>query len=165
MGWGVADDETFEYLIEERLNHETYQNKYDKFEILNFSVSGYTTLQSLMILENKVMQFEPDAVIYIAHPNDEDRVIEFIIARVREGVDIPYDELQEIVDEIGLESDTPETTAKRKLRLYIDEIITWAYNRMVTVSNENGVKPIFIIMPRIVGIDEPGGNQVAYPKS
>jgi hypothetical protein len=155
MGWGVADDETFEWILEERLNQENTGKRYQNIEILNFSVSGYTTLQNLLVFENKVLPFEPDSIIYLAHPSDEDRLVNFIIARVREGVEIHYDYLQQIIDDIDLKADTPETTAKRGLNAYQDKILKWAYERIVEETKQLGATPIFVIMPRIVGVDEP----------
>ncbi len=41
MGWGAADGETFEALLEARLNRERANAPYARYEILNFGVPGY----------------------------------------------------------------------------------------------------------------------------
>ena len=45
MGWGVEDDETFEALVEKRLNEELAGQGYERYEILNLGVAGYYPLQ------------------------------------------------------------------------------------------------------------------------
>src|SRR5690606_21665874 len=41
MGWGVADGETFEALIENRLNSEWREGPFRRYELLNMAVPGY----------------------------------------------------------------------------------------------------------------------------
>ena len=57
MGSGVNNDETFEALLEERLNREAAGGKYTRIEILNFAVAGYTPTESLAVLEQRVFGF------------------------------------------------------------------------------------------------------------
>ena len=74
MGWGVGDDETFEALLEHRLNRERPNKRVGSYEILNFGVPGYQPLQQLMVLE-KSMVFQPNAIIYVAHPREAARAV------------------------------------------------------------------------------------------
>ena len=46
MGSGVNDDETFENIVEDRLNNEVAKSKgYDRIEIINLAVPGYSAIQ------------------------------------------------------------------------------------------------------------------------
>lgn len=155
MGWGVADNESFEWLLEDKFNQENTGQPYTKYEILNFSVSGYTTLQSLIAFEQKALEFEPDAIWFVAHPEDEDRVLTHILSRVSQGVDVEYDYLRDLVQSAGLDQQTSEVKAKRALKPHAEEIVSWAYHRMVEESQERGILPVLIVIPRIVGMDEP----------
>lgn len=47
MGNGVPDGATFENLLEERLNRELPGGRYERFEVLNFAVDGYTLTQQV----------------------------------------------------------------------------------------------------------------------
>src|SRR5262249_51907405 len=49
MGWGVSDDETFENVVETRLNKERAGQPWSRYEILNFSVPNYSPLQQLRL--------------------------------------------------------------------------------------------------------------------
>lgn len=70
MGAGVKDDETYENLVEDRLNRELGPLTGKKFEILNFSHGGYAPTQKLAVIEQRVFQFKPDLILYVAHSHE-----------------------------------------------------------------------------------------------
>ena len=155
LGWGVADNETFEWLLEDRLNAENSGNTYKQYEILNFASSGYSTLDRLLVLETKVPPFEPDAVLYVAHPSEASRSIDNLVARIRDEVDIPFDYVNEVVQKAQVTQDTSLSNAKRQLAPFGDELVSWAYAQIVADSQQQGFLPVWILLPRIVGVDEP----------
>ncbi len=108
-----------------------------------------------MAFEQKALEFEPDAIWFVAHPEDEDRVLTHILSRVSQGVDVEYDYLRDLVQSAGLDQQTSEVKAKRALKPHAEEIVSWAYRRMVEESRERGILPVLIVIPRIVGMDEP----------
>jgi hypothetical protein len=57
MGNGVADNETFENLVEQRLNQTLVPGRYNRVEFLNFGVDGYSLPQQLALLEDRVFAF------------------------------------------------------------------------------------------------------------
>jgi hypothetical protein len=62
MGLGVNDGEDFGWLLEEHLNGENTGSPYAGYEILNFAVPGYSPIQNLMTLEQKIESFETKAL-------------------------------------------------------------------------------------------------------
>ena len=72
MGSGVEAHESFEALVEARLNEEFAGDSSKKFEILNFGVAGYTPFHVLYQLERKVFPFEPQMAIFVGHASDRD---------------------------------------------------------------------------------------------
>ncbi|MGB5557647.1 MAG: SGNH/GDSL hydrolase family protein, partial [Paracoccaceae bacterium] len=70
MGDGVEDDETYENVVEDRLNADLGPVTGLTYEILNFSLSAYTPIQKLETLRLKVLDFEPDLIIYAAASNE-----------------------------------------------------------------------------------------------
>jgi hypothetical protein len=155
MGWGVGDGETFEAFLEDRLNLENDQSTYESYEILNFSVEGYNVLQNLYTLENKAFTFEPDAVFFIAHPKDGERVMVDLLRQIKNETYIPFEFIRGIIEEEAISPQSAEITAKRSLRQHDEEMVLWAYRQMVEQSRERNALPVFILLPRIVGIDEP----------
>lgn len=70
MGAGVRDNETYENLVEDRLNKELGPRAGKKFEILNFSHGGYAPTQKLSVIEQRIFQFKPDVILYVAHSHE-----------------------------------------------------------------------------------------------
>ncbi len=68
-GLGVATDETYENLVENRLN-EQWGSAGRRFEIVNFSVNGHNVLHKLENLSRRAFAFEPDLVLYAAHSDE-----------------------------------------------------------------------------------------------
>ena len=99
MGNGVADNETFEHLVEQRLNNELAGRK---FEILNFAVDGYTLPQQLALLQDRVLQFAPDMVI-VNHYHPGRMMTERYLGKLAwKGIAIP-DELRAILARAGID--------------------------------------------------------------
>jgi D-alanyl-lipoteichoic acid acyltransferase DltB (MBOAT superfamily) len=148
MGSGVADNETFKSFLEERLNRENISSKslYARYEILNFAVGGYTPLENVWLLEHKVFDFEPDAVFYVAHPNDEDAVGRHLARSIHENVEIPYDYLKDLLHKANVDRNTPLEKAGERLKPFQAEIISWAYRTVVQDCRQRGVQPIFIFL-------------------
>ncbi|MFQ5615830.1 MAG: GDSL-type esterase/lipase family protein, partial [Anaerolineales bacterium] len=145
MGSGVANDKTFEAIVEARLNQE--QNTY-AYEILNVSVGGYTALQKLAALETRALSFEPDALFYVPHPNHEKiRALLHLAEMVRLDIDLPFDYLEDIVVQAGIDANTPELAATKQLEPYGDEILSWAYGQIAEQSRQRGVLPVWVYVP------------------
>ncbi len=60
-GWGVEQNERFSEILEEM---------YENWEIINASVIGYGTDQEFLYLRERGMDFQPDVVLLLFHPND-----------------------------------------------------------------------------------------------
>ena len=62
-------------VLESRLNRENPQRCH---EIINFAVYGSNPLFQLAVLD-KAATFRPEAVLYVAHPDDANRVVRFVM--------------------------------------------------------------------------------------
>ena len=51
MGTGVKDDQTYENLVEDRLNSSMAHTRYSEYQILNLSVAADSILQRALRLE------------------------------------------------------------------------------------------------------------------
>jgi hypothetical protein len=71
LGSGVKVDETYENVVEDRLNDEPPDSHYSRYEILNMSVGMSGLFQRLLRLEQQGFQFKPDAVILSIAAADE----------------------------------------------------------------------------------------------
>ena len=148
MGWGVGDGETFEALMEERLNRERSVSRNAHYEILNFGVPGYRPPQQLVALE-KALEFAPQAVFYVAVGRESSQSALHLASVVRDRVEIPYPELRTIVAEAGLEPEMDETTARKRLQPFNDEILLAVYRRIVAECRRRAIVPVWIFLPQV----------------
>ena len=106
MGKGVEKEKIFESLIEARLNSERPFGTYENYEVLNFGASGFKPLQQLFMLENKVLEFEPDIVLYVAHSADPHSAARHLVEVVRAGIEIPYPYLRDLLTRARIDATT-----------------------------------------------------------
>ena len=149
MGLGVADTEGFEWLLEDRLNQENDGDQYARYEILNFAVPGYSALQNLMVLEQKGLSFQPNALFFVAHQREEEAVVLYLADRMSVGVDLPYEELVELARQAGVEAGMTKVEAERRLRPFETEILAWTYRRTAEIARARGILPVWIFMPTL----------------
>lgn len=149
MGYGVGDEEGFEPLLEDRLNSEHSGSLDTKYEILNFAVPGYSAIQNLMVLEQKALPFQPNAVFFMAHQREEEAVVLYLADRLSVGADLPYPDLIELARGAGAEPGATKVETERLLEPIGTEILSWTYRRIVEVSRAHGILPVWIFMPTL----------------
>lgn len=66
LGHGVPDNETFAYLLGEKLNEPVR-----KSEVINMGVSGFGTAEEIIQYENVAQQYSPDLVVLGYFQNDD----------------------------------------------------------------------------------------------
>jgi hypothetical protein len=141
MGWGVADHETYETLVESMLNDSDPGDADRQFEILNFSVPGFYPLQQMASLD-RAFEFEPNTVVYVAHGLELTRAADYLFEVVKKKIDIPYPELRDIVDSAGVTPGTADTVARRMLAPYRRDILSFAYSKIARSCGERGIIPV-----------------------
>jgi len=155
MGQGVADDQTFEWLLEERLNQENAAGgRYARYEILNFAVFSYGPPQMLWVFQNKVPDFDPDALFYVAHTLDEENLCNRTVLAVQDGAEIPFDYIAQILREAGINREMAWHEAMQRLRPYGDEINRWALGQIIEECRRRDILPVCILLPQDPGTEE-----------
>jgi hypothetical protein len=148
MGWGVGDGQTFEALVEERLNRERAGAPYAKYEILNFGVAGYQPPQQLVAFE-KALKFSPDALFYVATGRELSRAARYLVEVVQKRIAIPYPSLKAIVAKAGLEPELDEATALKRLEPYRVDILSAVYGQLFQESRARGLVAVWIFLPQV----------------
>ena len=146
MGWGVGDGETFEAVLEDRLNAGPNENR--RFEILNFAVPGYQPLQQAVALE-KALTFEPTSVFYVAAGRQLSRASWYLVEAVQKQLEIPWPALRDIAARAGLTADMDETTGRRRVEPYREELLAWLYGHIVEQSRLAGATPVLVFLPQL----------------
>jgi hypothetical protein len=146
MGAGVAQDRTHESLIENRLNRER-PGSYAGYEILNFSVGGYTVIQQVAVVEKKVFAFSPNAVILVIHALERGRTLGNLAALVRAGVPIDNPLLRRKLLEAGVNRRMQIPEIRRKLGPVADDIARLSYKHIANLCRAKGVRLVAIAFP------------------
>jgi len=144
MGSGVDQELDFESLVEERASRETGT----RVELLNFGVAGYTGLEHAQLMEDKVVSFQPHAVVYVAHRDDGLPVLQHLAVAVQRDVDIRDGTLRRVAESAGLEPDLAVGEAVRRLEPYRRELLASVYSRVAAACAERGIRSVWVYMPR-----------------
>jgi hypothetical protein len=149
MGSGISDRDVFEAILERHLNERNDGKRYSKYEILNFAVAGYSSLQELWIFDDKAVSFKPKAVIFVSHQIEEEVTVRNLALSLATGVEIPYDDLLEIARKAGVQEGMPQSEVERLLKPYGAEILAWTYQRFVQVAREHDIIPVWLYLPTL----------------
>ncbi|WP_457654558.1 SGNH/GDSL hydrolase family protein [Rhodocaloribacter sp.] len=148
MGWGVENDQTFEAVAERMLNAGDFPGKHERYEILNFAVTGYSLLQVVRVVDTKVFDFEPD-VLLMPSMSNPDLIVSMLSRRIERGDDLNYPFLRDLVGRAGVTPGMPLPEMERRLRPFVDEILRWGYARIAAACRAHGVTPVWLFAPHI----------------
>ena len=143
MGYGVKDDETMTQRLEQRLNSRKTGVRY---EVLNFGSGRYYAVHRRLLLEKKILAFEPDAVIYVAH-QDELRVSGLVASAVVERRPLDDDCLENCVRNAGIKDGDSEGVVVNKMNVETFAILRCTYNRLVQTCRDRGVALQYVYLP------------------
>jgi D-alanyl-lipoteichoic acid acyltransferase DltB (MBOAT superfamily) len=174
MGNGVPDGETFEAIVEERLKHGFEQPRFQNVEVLNFGVDGYSLVQQLAILEDRVLSFSPDIVI-VTHYHRNRSMTERYLQRIAWGnVDVRYEPLRALLGRagftnmdrgatpvpfasgrriakwFGLNPRMPEGEAAARARRIADDVLAWGFQEIADVTRSHGIVPLVLGLNAVI---------------
>jgi D-alanyl-lipoteichoic acid acyltransferase DltB (MBOAT superfamily) len=174
MGNGVGDGETFEALVEERLNREFRLPGVSGFEVLNFAVDGYCLTQQVRMLDQRVAGFEPDVVIMTTYAANRTMTQVYVYKILWRGIEIPYPEFKVAVGTAGLSSlgggglpvpfeswrnlaektgiDTrmPSAEIHGRIRRIAGQVSSDAVARFARTTRESGARPLVLALNAVV---------------
>jgi D-alanyl-lipoteichoic acid acyltransferase DltB (MBOAT superfamily) len=167
MGNGVSDGETFEAILEERLNRDFKHPKYSRVEILNFGVDGYSLTQQVAILEDRVLRFSPDVVIATHYQRNRSMTERYLLKLVwgkmdvppelhamferagltnvdRGRVPVPFATARKAARTVGLDTRMPSGESAARIRWIADDVLTWSFRRFAAVTRSHGITPLVL---------------------
>jgi D-alanyl-lipoteichoic acid acyltransferase DltB (MBOAT superfamily) len=180
MGNGVADGETFEAVVEERLNREFQLPGIERFEILNFGVDGHALPQQLALLEDRVLSFEPDVVIFTQYHRGKVMTERYIQKIVANGTDIPDPDFKSLLEQagladvprgrfpvpfewaramagaLGISARMPQDEAEARSRWISEQVNDWSIARIAAAAREHGAQPLMLALNAVID-DVPEG--------
>jgi len=166
LGSGIKEDETYENVVEDRLNHELRDSHYSRYEILNMSVGMSGLFQRLLRLEEQGFQFKPDAVILSVAAGDEQFLFRHLSRALSLGIEPPPDYrqiLERVTRSAGIHGKMPEVMIERRLQPYGDELYEWAFQRFAQQCKQRGIHPLVVFRPAPVdfqGVEQADRSEV-----
>ena len=166
LGSGIKEDETYENVVEDRLNHELPDSHYSRYEILNMSVGMSGLFQRLLRLEQQGFQFKPDAVILSVAAGDEQFLFRHLSRALSLGIEPPPDYrqiLERVTRSAGIDRKMPEVMIERRLQPYGDELYEWAFQRFAQQCKQRGIHPLVVFRPAPVdfqGVEQADRSEV-----
>lgn len=153
MGYGVADDEPFPRLVEEKLN--AGRRTGPRCQALDFGTGKSYAIHRGVLIDRKVFGFEPDAIYYVAHQDEFREPLRHLATLVTQRVELPYPELAAIVRTSGASPDDTVLTAEGKLRAFAPQIVLAVYRHVVGECRRRGVLPVWVYLPIPGVVDTP----------
>ncbi len=148
MGWGVENDRTFEAVAERMLNAAGFPGRQERYEILNFAVTGYSLLQVVRVVDTKVFDFAPDVLIMPSMSNP-DLIVSMLARRIERGDDLVYPFLYDVAARAGVRPGMPLAEMEPRLRPFVGEMLRWGYARIARACRAHGVIPVWLFVPHI----------------
>lgn len=161
QGAGVDDDDVYPALLEKALNEHHGGQQYERYEVLSFAVGGYSPIQSLYLTEKRVLEFEPDVIMYAIHSTEKRRLLMQLQKIAQDNRDISYGFLNDIFAEAGITKEMPHQEARRRIDPFGEQIIKESFQHMGAISEASGVPIIGLFVPSTEEID--GFNEEWHP--
>ena len=182
MGNGVADDETFENLLETRLNAAALLPGGRRVEVLNFGVDAYSLPQQVALLEDRVLAFSPDVIIATHYHQNRMMTSAYLIKLVTRGiaptdkriarlldeaglngaergsVPIPFAPLRAAARAVGVDPRMPSVEVSARARRISEAALAASFDRFAQVSRAAGATPLVLALDDVldgVGADVP----------
>jgi hypothetical protein len=150
MGYGVADDEVFSRVFEQRLNARFADGR-RKYEVLNFGVGKQWASHRLFRIQRQVLAFDPDAIYYFAHQDELQESAKHIARLVTDGYRLPSRHVQDLIDTAGFTPEFSQGMIQTKLMQFEDGLLAAIYSTIVDECRERGILPVWIYLP--IGAD------------
>ncbi len=148
MGWGVSDGETFEALVEQRLNTEAIGGDIERFELLNMGIPGYDPPQQMTMVD-RALEFAPHAVYFVATGREISRSVRNLVTATREQLEIPFPQLRDFVARAGIEPEMDEATAIRRLAPEGPQLLATVYGYIAQKTRAAGAVPVWVFLPQV----------------
>jgi hypothetical protein len=148
MGWGVEDDETYENVLEDRLNRELGPVTGRKFEILNFSLNGYKPTQKLAVIEQKMTPLRPNLVLYVASTLEFSDVFQSVPHLVKNQLLDQYPYIKNAMDRAGIKAEAlPDfDILMSRLDPFAEDTLKAGLESFRGRALSRGIRPAFVVL-------------------
>jgi hypothetical protein len=155
MAPGVAQQETFEAILERRLDSMA-KSLGRRIEILNFGVAGYSVHQQMLQLADKVLAVQPDLIIFTSIPSDRGSIGIQLKKALTLKIPAPYPAVQAVVAQAGLTGNSTVQTIQRALGPLVDTLLIESVARSDSLARSHGIRMALMVMrlPSLLPTDD-----------
>ncbi len=148
MGSGVADDETFESLLESRLNRERAGNPAAHYDILNFAVEGFGLTQQRLLLERpRVWEFQPDAILLVAHPVEYFFIARYLVQEFERRAEPEDSAMRALAVQAGVKKGMTDDQVQKVIKPFADPLIAHELRLIADLCAVHHVRCLFSLVP------------------
>jgi len=148
MGYGVPLKDSFPYQIEQRLNRELSPKTGLRYEVINFSANGYHLPDKLYMATQRFAAFQPDLAIVDVLGFDLGLInYDYLGRRVREGRNLHFDFLKEIVRQAGAKQSDKREVSLKKLKPYRKSLVEDCFRELHRYEQQSGI-PFLVLALR-----------------
>jgi hypothetical protein len=142
LGWGVDDDDVFEALAETEL-----AARGTPVEFLNFAVHAYDPVRYLLVLEERVLPFRPDAVVVFCNANERKTTATNLARALEKRVPLPRPFLDRWRRTARAEPGTDRALLEVRLAAVADSIVGDAWRRIADRGRDLGIATVWLYLP------------------
>jgi len=147
VGSGIADDEVFDTILEDRMNQSAGDTRY---EFLNASSSGFDLIDCIVRFDlDSLHKLGPDYAIYFSHGVDVQKNLKDIVLCYKKGCPIPYPFMDSLIGKAGLNREMTEFELMRRLEPFGMEMLTKSYRLFYERCLEHGITPVWAYWPTV----------------
>jgi hypothetical protein len=136
--------------LEDQLNQNCRTPEIQNYQILNFSVYGYSIVQMMDAGLDKAPRFHPDVYV-VAMTNLETMETEgwrtHVGSLVTSGKDLKYDYLRQVVSEAGVQPGNHLVAIRKKLQPYFIPVTRWALKQVRDHAQAQGASMVIFMIP------------------
>jgi lysophospholipase L1-like esterase len=152
-GLGVPPGTGWEPLLEKDLNARFRSATVQRYELLNFGVSGYRMTQMVDVGLEVAPRFKPDGYVVVLSWLTVAKKWGLHLAQlVEEGIDPKYDFLRQVIKDANLQKGDSTATTEAKLRPFMLPTTRWALRTLRERAARDGAPVAVVLVPHLKGI-------------
>ncbi len=152
LGVGSLREDNFETLVEAKLNEKHGGDRYERFEIINFSVSRYHLLERVFVATEIAPQFDPDLILVAVTMRDVRRAVyEPLARRIHDGRELHFDFIKEIVELSDAKQSDSLAKLEQRLQPFRQELVQAGFKELNRFANESGIPLAALLLKLEVG--------------
>jgi lysophospholipase L1-like esterase len=147
-GQGAPFGESFEALLELRLNEQRRADGPAQYELINFSTTGYRLTQMLDVALETVPAYDPDVyVICLTRLSVGGAWGDHLAQLIYDGIDLKYPYLRELTTIAGLDPRDPIGAMRAKLEPFRIPVVKWALQEIQRQATSRRAAVVVAFVP------------------